>query len=444
MGIELPLTSALRWAYVCDGGTSLCRYRVEGEACATEDACPPGLYCADDIDQCRDGSTGDECDATEDCDEIDDVCGGDTGTCRDRVEGDDCSDDLECPGSVPICSIGSICQDGGAGDGCEAHEDCGAGFHCAESNQCASGEPFDLGDSCVTDTRCQSSNCSKNHCAPAGFAYIPPGTFCMGAPDGSTECMSEVLYDPDSQWDERPVHEVTLTGGFFLQETEVTQQQWSALGFTNPSNFVECGLDCPVEMVNWWEAVAYVNALSASEGLEPCYTLEGCVPSGAGTGIACNGITVSDPRSSENPYHCEGYRLPMEAEWEYAYRAGTRTAFYNGDANLDAIGWYDGNSGFTTHIVSTLNEVDPKTPNDWGLYDMSGNVREWVWDWWQNGYYASSPPSDPPGGSSSYRGTRGGSLFDNAPHCRAAIRDMYPPGERNVRQGFRPARSVLP
>ena len=405
------------------------------------------------------GSRVDTCETYETC-----VDAGATASCRDSVEGDDCGSALECPGTAPICSTDGICQDGNMGDDCQSHDDCGAGFHCGGTSQCAVGDPLVLGETCVTDARCLSTNCSNDHCAPNGFAYIPPGTFCMGSPNGSTECLGETPPSELSRGSSETLHEVTLTRGFFLQETEVTQRQWEALGFTNPSSFDECGLDCPVEAVNWWEAVAYVNALSVSEGLEPCYTLLGdCDPSSAGTDIDCSGITVSDPGASENPYLCEGYRLPMEAEWEYAYRAGTRTAFYNGgitninrsplDEMLDLIGWYGGNSGvsyspgyscsgwYDGSTVCGTHEVGGKDPNEWGLYDMAGNVWEWVWDWYQSDYHASSPPSDPLGGTGSYRVLRGGSWSSNAQGCRAAVRDDYGPGGRSYALGFRPTRS---
>ncbi len=271
------------------------------------------------------------------------------------------------------------------------------------------------------------------------MATICPGVLAAGSPE------DEVGSGPDEA-----LREVTLTGAFEIGVVEVTQAQFERLMVYQPSHWPGC-LHCPVETVNWWEAIAYVNALSADEDLEPCYTLQGCDPSSAGMDIDCTGVSISDPDASGNPYLCEGYRLPMEAEWGYAYRAGTTTAFYNGeftktncesDPNLDAIGWYCGNSDSTTHMVSPLNIEDGKAANAWGLYDMSGNVWEWVWDEYQSDYYSSSAEENPLGGTGSYRVIRGGSWNNHAQPCRAAYRNNYHPGDRNYYLGFRPSRSI--
>jgi formylglycine-generating enzyme required for sulfatase activity len=236
-------------------------------------------------------------------------------------------------------------------------------------------------------------------------------------------------------------HRVRLTRAFYMLRYEVTQGQFRRLMGYNPSHFSSCGANCPVEQVNWHEACAYANALSRSRGMEECYDCKG-----SGRGVRCD--AKAQYRGS-NYYNCSGYRLPTEAEWEYAARAGTSTAFYSGgithtgfdcgrDANLDKIGWYCGNSGNKTHPVGR------KQANAWGLYDMAGNVWEWVYDRYQDSY-SGLPNVDPVGpNSGSYRVYRGGSYAYYALYCRAAsrIRFRVTPGYRYWYLGLRFLRSL--
>jgi formylglycine-generating enzyme required for sulfatase activity len=229
-----------------------------------------------------------------------------------------------------------------------------------------------------------------------------------------------------------PQRTVTLTRSFMIGKYEVTQGEFESLMGYNPSYNKSCGANCPVEAVSWHEAVAYMNALSKSRGLEECFDC-----TGSGTSVNC---TVKSQYSGQNYYNCKGYRLPTEAEWEYAYRAGTSTAFYNGDItktgcvldpNLDKIGWYCGNSGYNTHPVGG------KQANAWGLHDMAGNVWEWVYDRFQDSYN-NLPSVDPVGpGTGSDRVVRGGSYNISTQACRAAVRFGYLPGNRYGSLGCR-------
>jgi formylglycine-generating enzyme required for sulfatase activity len=289
----------------------------------------------------------------------------------------------------------------------------------------AKGDAFPLKtlDRASADARRQQASEAAAKDAPRGFVRVEPGRFTMGSPSSE-----EGRYDWEVQ------RTVTISRPFWLQATEVTQGQWEAVMGTKPSRFRACGKDCPVENVSWFDAVAYLNALSKREGLQPCYTMTGC--SGrAGGGCGSEAGCMGDYQCSGIAFvglGCSGYRLPTEAEWEYAARAGTTAARYG---QLDAVGWYDGNSGNTPHRVAS------KQANAWGLHDMLGNVWEWVQDWYTS--YPSGAVSDPQGPSSGGdRVPRGGGWFSGARNARAANRFGDAPAGRNDYLGLRAARSV--
>jgi len=335
------------------------------------------------------------------------------------------------------------CQDARCGDGLiwdtdGGIETCEPGVTEALSCQEVDGAELEGFASC-SEVLCRY-NASECFDGPPGFVRIEAGTFTMGSPESELGRRSG-----ETQ------HQVTLTNDFYLSDHEVTQSEWEALIGNNPSqeNNGTCPT-CPVERVNWWEALYYANSLSSLEELTPCYVLRGCNSVTVGMGgydehFECTDVALQDGSGNTvtTPYECEGYRLPTEAEWEYAARAGTTTAFYNGDItftssdpNADEIAWYTQNSGSTTHAVKG------KTPNAWGLYDMSGNVREWTWEWYAYSYSASAvtDPSGPSSGNG--RVFRGGSFFGEARNVRVASRFYDTPGDRDSRIGFRLARTA--
>ena len=219
------------------------------------------------------------------------------------------------------------------------------------------------------------------------FIEIPAGEFLMGCSKGDTECND----------DEKPQHKVKITKSFYMGKFEVTQGQWKKVMGNNPSHFANCGEECPVEQVSWNDIQDYIGKLCKIEKQSPCK-----------------------------------YRLPTEAEWEYAARAGSKTRYYWGDKINDAYLWYDNNSGNATHPVGK------KKPNAWGLYDMSGNVWEWVGDWYGSDFYKNSPTNDPKGANSGgLRFLRGGSGNGYAGYSRLSDRYIYYPGGRINNYGFR-------
>jgi formylglycine-generating enzyme required for sulfatase activity len=212
---------------------------------------------------------------------------------------------------------------------------------------------------------------------------VEGGTFQMGSPES----------DAEADDDEKPQHEVTLSN-YYIGETEVTQELWETVMGSNPSEFK--GPKLPVENVSWNDCQTFIGKLNAQTGMK--------------------------------------FRLPTEAEWEYAARGGKKSKgyTYSGSNTIDDVAWYDDNSGETTHEVST------KQANELGIFDMNGNVFEWCQDWYGETYYENSPSTDPLGpDSGSRRVSRGGSWWSDAWSCRVADRSWSSPGARSSGLGFR-------
>ena len=216
------------------------------------------------------------------------------------------------------------------------------------------------------------------------MVYVEGGTFTMGAtPEQGSDAYNN----------EKPSHKVTLSS-YYIGKYEVTQAQWRAIMGENPSYFT--GDNNPVEKVSWYEAQEFCKKLSQLTGKK--------------------------------------YRLPTEAEWEYAARGGKKSKGYkySGSNTIGDVAWYDLNSGRKTHPIGQ------KQPNELGIYDMSGNVHEWCYDWYSSSYYSSSPQTNPKGAASgSDRVNRGGSWYSNAGGCRLTIRFNYYPGSSGSNLGLR-------
>jgi formylglycine-generating enzyme required for sulfatase activity len=294
----------------------------------------------------------------------------------------------------------------------------GCAYHVAVK-ACKDSGP-DCGDySTIHDVKIPIISSFKNSLGQE-FKLIPAGKFTMGSPPDEPGRNDWFVVNMETQ------HVVTLTKPFYMQTTEVTQAQWKAVMGSNPSEHTGCPT-CPVETVSWDDAQSYITKLN---------TL------GEGT-----------------------YSLPTEAQWEYAARAGSTTAFYNGaitqtdceynactfkdgdgDPNLVAIGWYCDNSlpypgdqaceVVPSPLPTKSRMVALKSPNAWGLYDMSGNVWEWCQDWFDS--YSSSAVTDPAGPSSGLvRVIRGGCVINPPPSCRSANRWIEFPNSHKYGIGFR-------
>ncbi len=261
-------------------------------------------------------------------------------------------------------------------------------FLIVKLNTCAK-EPLD---------EIQNNTVVKTDVTPVNMIKVEGGIFQMGSENG---------YDV-----EKPVHSVTLSS-FYMGKYQVTQKEWQAVMGTNPSYFK--GDKRPVEQITWYQAVEFCNKLSQNEGLSPAYTINV-------TSVSCN-------------WNADGYRLPTEAEWEFAARGGNQSKgyTYSGSNNLDEVGWYSSNSDDT-------HEVGTKKANELGIYDMSGNVWEWCWDLYDS--YTSSAQTNPRGATSgSRRVLRGGCWLGSADFCRVSFRGGFPFLSSN-NFGFRLARSI--
>ena len=348
-----------------------------------------------------------ECIRDEQCNDIGRFC-----TCADEQT-------IRCHKRSGLC-ISQKCEvipvlESSCPEGCDFENHVCKASVCPENHHCCTDTDEDLSPPC--------NGCPTNTAIPQGSVCIPPGEFHMGSPE-----------EEDGRESSERLHAVRITRPFIMEEHEIAQHQWLEVMGSNPSNFADCE-NCPVENVSWVAVIAYANTRSLGDGLDPCYqTGDGQVYE---VTHAEEGADVIWP----DEFSCNGWRLPTEAEWEYANRAHTQTPWFCGQHDcLVAVAWYHENAGGHTHEMCQLDH------NGWGLCDTLGNVLEWVWDLAIDyGGVEPEPIVDPTGPSDGgpHRIVKGGHYNSTPASLRSAYRHtVHPHNEVFPVLGARLARSV--
>jgi formylglycine-generating enzyme required for sulfatase activity len=416
-----------------------------GGVCGT---CPADMYCSNSTYKCVLRCGNGTCEAS--AGETKCTCPAD---CGDPCKSKNCGPD-GCGGQCGACAPEDYCTGAGL---CEPR--CGDGFCNPLENENACTCADDCGDPCQ-DRECGNDGCggtcgvcdANRLCTTIGACVAVTGTDWELLLAGEFQ-MGSLETEAGRDTDEVR-HVVKLTHDFEIMTHEVTQGEYKNLVGSNPSYLKSCGITCPVESLTWHDALNYANLLSTSKGLDPCFDC-----ASPGVDLVCS-LKERYPTVQD----CPGYRLPTEAEWEYAARAGTQQAFFSGhlvnlgttplDPNLSKIGWYGGNASathadavncedqFPGAVKCSAQPIQTKVKNAWRLFDMSGNVWEWTWDLY-GAYVITDGGNDPTGpGVGTEQVTRGGSWRSQSEDCRSASRKGAPSTGRGFDLGFRLVRTL--